>query len=51
MTQIFKLSFRSLKNQKAVTILFYDCDPNFSGESLATDDITTSKHCFSFQDI
>jgi hypothetical protein len=39
--QIFKLSFRSLKNQETAKILLCDCSPNFSAESLATDDITT----------
>ena len=40
-TQIFKLSFRNLKNQEAVKILLCDCDNYFSGESLAIVDITT----------
>ena len=43
MTQIFKVSFRSSKNQEAGKILLCDCDNYFSGESLATDDITTSE--------
>jgi len=29
LAQIFKLSFRSLKNQEAVKILLCDCNPNF----------------------
>jgi hypothetical protein len=44
--QIFKLSFRSLKNQEAGKILLCDCDNYFSGESLATVDITTTEDHF-----
>jgi hypothetical protein len=49
--QIFKLSFRSLKNQEAVKILLCDCNPNFSGENLATDDITNTEGHFLIQEI
>jgi hypothetical protein len=44
--QIFKIAFRSLKNQEAVKILFCDYSPNFSGENLAIVDITTYESHF-----
>ena len=49
--QIFKFSFRSLKNQEKAKILLCDCNPNFSWESLATDDITTYESTFKMLDI
>jgi hypothetical protein len=51
MTQIFKLSFRSLKNQDGVKILLCDCNPNFSGESLAFVDITNTEGHFLIKEI
>jgi len=40
--QIFKLSFRNLKNQERAKNLPYDCNVNFPGESLEADDITNA---------
>jgi hypothetical protein len=51
MTQIFKITYRSLKNQEAVKNLLCDCNPNFSWESLATDDIITSEPTVEMLDI
>jgi len=44
--QIFKLSFRSPKNQETVKIFLCDCSPNLPGESLAIVDITTYENLF-----